>query len=146
MERTVDYSKIERQHEAMKKDMRRLRAVATNRPEGLSADGLRELLGNEIARLHECLRKHFRLEEQGGYLDAVIAAHRGHAPTVSRLLQQHSEILAELEDAARACRCRVSLQKTTTSVLRILDVLGEHEAEEHRVMQEAVLDDLGTGD
>jgi hypothetical protein len=144
MEGPVDFSEIQRQHEELKKIINHLQGGAAQESSTASAEHRRAALQDEVARLRASLVEHFRMEEEGGYLEAATAAGQGNS--VSRLQQQHAEILDALGRIADACRSGGAVDRATTDVRHVLGRLREHEAEECRLMQNAVIDDIGVGD
>ncbi len=144
MERTVTFREIERQHEKLKKVIIHLQQTATRASKDPSEKSWRSALQDEVARLRASLVEHFRIEEEGGYLEAATAA--GHGHSVSRLQQQHVEILDTLAHISESCRSGRALTEASAGVLQVINRLREHEAEECGLMQDAVIDDIGVGD
>jgi len=139
------YSAIMEQHEALKEDMARLRSTASG-PQGVPDEGWRADMRDQAAELRECLRKHFELEEVGGYLEPVLEKRPGLGRSVCRLHNQHGEILIELDSVDDACRKEAPVAEIGNLALRVLDLLRQHEAEESDLIQGALGDDLAGGD
>jgi len=144
MEGPVDFSEIKRQHEELKKILNHLQGSAAQGPSTASAEQRRVALREEVVRLRASLVEHFRMEEEGGYLEAATEAGQGYS--VARLQRQHTEILDALGQVAEACRSGGALDRAAARVREVIGQLREHEAEECRLMQDAVIDDIGTGD
>jgi len=145
MDDTALYSAIMEEHEALKEDIARLRSAASG-PQGMPDERWRADMLGQLAKLRECLRKHFELEDVGGYLEPVMEKRPGLGRSVCRLHNQHDEILIELGNVNDACRKEAPTAEIVTRALRVLDLLRKHEAEESDLIQGALGDDLGVGD
>ena len=78
-------------HEALLEDLRKLEQEAKSLPH----QGLAELRGRlDVTRQH--IADHFRLEEQNGYMDAVIKREPRLERTIEQLAQEHRELLESL--------------------------------------------------
>lgn len=134
---------IRDQHEILNRDVCRLRAAAKSRPQGMSDERWRALALGETRKLRESLRKHFALEEMGGYLQVVVEKHPGLVAAVRRLGEQHAEILNALDSVESAC-CRAAPPDEIESLaLRGLTLLEKHQHAESDLIQEALGSDLG---
>ncbi|MBP1684409.1 MAG: Hemerythrin cation binding domain [Deltaproteobacteria bacterium] len=143
MQRTVEFSEIQRQHKELMRLITHLQTTATEASTTVSAEQRRAALQDEVAQLRASLVEHFQMEEEGGYLEAATAAGQGHS--VARLQRQHEEILDALRRVADACRGG-ALDEATAGARNVISRLREHEAEECRLMQNAITDDIGVGD
>jgi len=137
---------ITQQHQELKREIARLQERASNRPADVSDERWREAAIEEVAKLRACLRKHFALEEAGGYLDPVTEKRPPLMRNVHQLLAQHGEILHELDRIEAACRKKSPIADTTVIVFNALALLREHEASEAELVQAVLNDDIGTVD
>ncbi len=109
--------------------------------------GLLQLLGD----LANDLLKHFNLEEEGGFLSAVLSRAPQKAQIVQRLQREHAEITRRLDKVVKdveAVRRHddwsvLDIRRRTTAVLSLLDA---HEAAEASLIQETYLQDEGGPD
>ena len=109
---------------------------------------------DEIVRLLDGLRKffvlHFQKEESAGLFDVVAERAPHLTRLVSRLTQEHYELLARIDNLVRFAR-RGTGQPLCWHMLslRLRDFtkkLQQHESEENGLLQMAYCDDLGTKD
>ena len=108
-------------------------------------------LGDLLTDLAEHLRRHFRLEEEGGYLSVDPELDPGKRRIVQTLLDQHRDferrLAAVLDRARRAEEAGVRLpQDFAATVDELLDEIRRHESAENELLQKLVLHDLGGGD
>ncbi len=131
----MEYPEIKQQHDHLRDEMARL--VGILRDAGTRA-GV-DLVG-EARALQAELQKHFETEESEGYLEVVLESRPGWSRRVDRLREQHREILREfgtlVEDEA-------DLVKRFRDAL---DMVHQHDLEESDLVQQAVIEDLGSGD
>lgn len=102
-----------------------------------------------MADLERELGRHFRLEEQGGYLmDALEVAPR-HARRAAQLERQHERFRKEatelLERARLASRSSREWQAIQQDFQDFADALLEHEQAENEIIADAFLGDQGGG-
>ena len=140
------FDEIGRQHGRLLDQITELRRLAS--PLGGSERGAaaRARLVREIGGLCQGMRRHFAFEEEGGYLDAVVAARPGLFFNVSRLQREHAEFLREGESLSADLQGPLAPEEARTRLVRLLDQLGRHQYEEHQLLQQAIADDLGGGD
>ncbi|MFN8625100.1 MAG: hemerythrin domain-containing protein [Candidatus Binatia bacterium] len=143
MQQTIEFSEIQRQHEELKKTISHLQDTAARASGSLSDERWRALLLEELALLRTSLVEHFGMEEDGGYLEAAVVAGQEHS--VARLEHQHAEILDALDRIGDSCRGG-ALDRAIAGVRDLIGRLREHEAAECRLVQNAVIDDIGVGD
>jgi hypothetical protein len=139
-------SEIKREHETLREEVQRLRAAARSRPDYMSEERWRAIALEEVRKLRDCLRSHFKLEETGGYLDGVIEKRPGMLRAVRKLEEQHGTILTELERVEDACSVKAPIDEIERLALRGLDLLQKHEFAESDLIQEALGSDLGVAD
>ena len=146
IDETAEYREMLEQHELLQADIACLRATASPQADPTPDAQLRAALRQGVTRLQEKLRQHFAFEEEGGFLEPVIAVRPGLSRTVFRLLQQHVEILFELDHLEHCFDTAASLAQVRVSVLKIVEFVDQHEVEETDLLQQALLEDLGVGD
>ncbi len=132
----MDYREITHQHQALRRTIVRLRDLTTA-PRRCP----RSLLVSEIRSLRTELRDHFEREEEGGYLDVVLAERPGWSRRVEKLRLQHVQILTELEHLTD-----IDDEQLGTSLGEVLDLVRRHDVAESSMLQEAVVVDLGDAD
>lgn len=137
-------------HEMVRQNGQLLTQIAELRSLAVPPAGTACATGGHVAErlggLCQGMRCHFAFEEEGGYLDVVVAARPGLFFNVSRLQREHAELLREGECLAEALRAAPTGTEARTRLVRLLDQIGRHQHEEHRLLQQALADDLGTGD
>jgi iron-sulfur cluster repair protein YtfE (RIC family) len=108
----------------------------------------------EIVKLLDGLRRffvlHFQKEECAGLFDVVTERAPHLTRIVSRLTQEHYELLARIDNLVRFAR-RGTGQPLCWHMLSLrlrdfIKKLHEHESEENGLLQMAYCDDLGTKD
>jgi hypothetical protein len=115
--------------------------------------GLSESAGRLVGRLTEMqasLQRHFRFEEQGGYMSHILADAPYLGRAAQELLAEHGR-LSDCLDSLIAAVAGVQPESLVTHTVRdqvrewVLLVRG-HEARENRLMQQACNQDIGTDD
>jgi hypothetical protein len=126
-------------HRALLGDLRALREeVVSGGPGGVAAG---------LDAVRTALEKHFRFEEENGYLDSVVERQPHLGRAVERLHEQHRRLLGALD----ALRAEADGAKGLTEGLRervegwIAEV-RRHERSENLLVQDAFLLELGTED
>ena len=114
---------------------------------GLALDRtLSDALVERLERLCDHLREHFALEEEGGYLQEVIDRRPGLQSRVAGLRRQHAAFLGEGAALSHHLLGARVPHDALARVVRLLEALRRHEIAEHDLLQQAFLDDLGSGD
>lgn len=107
-------------------------------------------MGARVAAVREIVAQHFRLEEEGGYLQEPVAAAPQLARRAQALLADHAAILADLDRLAeRLAGSPCDLKCWTEAwheLAAVLARLEQHEHDEHEFWQTAFAGDLGAGD
>jgi len=143
-ETATRFHEMLRQHGQLLNQIAELRSLATPPAgNGRATDGR---VAERLGGLCQGMRSHFAFEEEGGYLDVVVAARPGLFFNVTRLQKEHAEFLREGESLTQALRGSTPRAEARTRLVRLLDQIGRHQHEEHRLLQQAIADDLGAGD
>ncbi|GMU24715.1 MAG: hypothetical protein AMXMBFR13_47880 [Phycisphaerae bacterium] len=106
---------------------------------------------DHVGRFRDHLRKHFTLEEEGGYLEAVIDRQPGLTAEVERLRHEHDE-LGHLLDAIHVALSRTGendrllISDCCFRLQNVLKYLKDHEERENLMVISVFTDDLGTKD
>ncbi|MFN7974270.1 MAG: hemerythrin domain-containing protein [Acidobacteriota bacterium] len=112
------------EHSALKR-----RAVTL---EGLVTDPVR--LDAELGAIEGILRKHFDMEEVGGYMSAVRSVAPGEEANLRRLRGDHDDLWGRLRQL-RQMTSRAAPEGELRDRLREwLDLLARHESEEHQLI------------
>lgn len=107
---------------------------------------MRDALVERLTRLCDRLREHFLQEEDGDYLHDVVVQRPGLQTRVAHLQRQHGTFLNEGDSLTRALLGERAPRDWPARVVRFLEGLRRHEIAEYDLLQEAFLDDLGSGD
>ncbi len=148
------FGRIEQEHDHLQETIESIRAVlhkvrrTADTPAGL---GWASELADVLTNFHDELFRHFRDEEQSGFLAEMerIFPHAKHR--IDLLCREHDRILAEIRDilaativyAAGRAPEPLSLQRWTLS---ILDRISQHEHDEGELLQKLLNTDLGQAD
>ncbi len=144
-------ARIRAEHERVMKVVQEIRAIiGAQTPAGRFSQwrhALLQLLGD----LANDLLKHFDLEEEGGFMSAVLSRTPQNAPIVQRLQREHAEITRRLNKVVMDVEAVsqdnnssvLDIRRRTMAVLSLLDA---HEAAEESLIQETYLQDEGGPD
>ena len=96
------------------------------------------------------LQTHFEFEEEEDYFPALVQLAPRKAAVVEQLMQEHREMLAEVEDLIQIARDDLDTAKDTTDLAnqfaRFREMLEAHEHEENLLLQDVYTEDIGTKD
>jgi len=110
----------------------------------------RRRLREVVDRLLTTLPRHFRFEEQGGYLTEVVARYPTWSTDVEQLRREHGELLScveELRDLLeRQAEARELAEPVRRLVQEVIAHIHAHERHENRLVQEAFNLDVGSAD
>jgi hypothetical protein len=107
------------------------------------------LVRDSLLSLGSHLKTHFAFEEFGGFMEEVVGALPNASPQVEYLKQDHQTILAESERLCRMARGGSPSSETSQlrkNILHLLELLNRHEHTEIELIQEALMNDIGTTD
>lgn len=108
-------------------------------------------LSEKLTRFHDKIFRHFREEEETGFLEELRRDNPSATHQLDALQADHATILADVRALLGATLAygegkptsRPRLRRWTTS---ILDQLSEHERQETELLQRTYCEDLGLGD
>ena len=132
---------LRRAHAELRKDLRELEAAART-PAGAGGEELRACLGLTGAHLTE----HFRLEEQNGYMDAVLQRDPNRERAVRHLQDEHRRLAASLDALLEAAAGRGPPEALRAGVLSWVERVRDHEARENALVQDTFNVDLSAED
>ncbi|MCS6817236.1 MAG: hemerythrin domain-containing protein [Blastocatellia bacterium] len=95
------------------------------------------------------LRRHFELEEEGGFMEEVLRRWPHATPQVEALRAEHERLLQETEALLQVSRHVAEDQPIdawAAACGRLLSAIQEHEWRENRLIQEVFCLDVGGGD
>ncbi|MGA7303565.1 MAG: hemerythrin domain-containing protein [Rhodothermales bacterium] len=144
-------SRIQEEHESLKSTMAAIRAELES---GVSDADFPDWKLGFIWRLRDfqsALLKHFDLEEDGGFMQDLVAISPGCAVRVDRLKQEHDEVIPRLNgltDQLKVMPARHGgeLDRVIAGVIDLFDMLECHEAAERELIQDVYFQDIGVGD
>ena len=124
----------------------RLRAMIAAPAATLQEHRWRALWLREMDLLQRLMARHFRDEEDGGYMAEVVAKKPGLADKVDRLHGQHAVMLAHVTELCGEALDRVDHDTFGDHVIRLLIALAAHEEHETELWQSTLWTDVGGGD
>lgn len=129
-------------HAALLADLRELeQAVCPSREEGLAE------LHARLGAAHAHITKHFRFEEQNGYMDAVRKREPRLERTVLHLAEEHRQLAQALDALVQEAETAVGPDSGFDERIRAwVDRLRQHEARENELFQNAFNLDIGAED
>jgi hypothetical protein len=133
------------QHGSLAIDVDLLHVLAMSAHDVLPPARMRALLDRELRDLAAALQVHFGFEELGGYLIEEIATAPGLQRQAAALEGQHRTIVVGV-DRLIARVGDDDLEDVKRGIAELLDVLGEHERGENRLLLDAVDRDVGVVD
>jgi iron-sulfur cluster repair protein YtfE (RIC family) len=110
---------------------------------------VRDTVLDQLDKLDHCLAEHFKREEEGGFLEDVMAAVPRFADEAGRLLKEHEEMLRHLRELAREARENVEVFRTdwqsfAATMRNLIRQLTSHELRENSLLQRAANVSNGT--
>jgi iron-sulfur cluster repair protein YtfE (RIC family) len=141
----------------IKEDHHRLESIITQltteitRVPPAAFDGWKLSLLRKLRDFQNELRKHFDLEEHGGFMEEVISHAPRYVSRVEALVSEHEEvcesldaILTDLKAATSPAMWREA--RIAPRLTEMFETLKEHESEENSLIQDTYFQDLGVGD
>ncbi len=118
-------------------------ALATDNKD---AGEIEKLVGNLVRRM----RSHFQDEEEGGYMSKALECAPRLTPLAEQLHQQHATLLEIAGRLSSHVGTKAGTEPWWTELAEIFDgfakQLLKHESQENDLVQEAFIQDIGTGD
>ncbi len=144
-------ARIRAEHERIMKVVQGIRAIIAAQTPAEQFSQWRHALLQLLGDLANDLLKHFDLEEEGGFMSAVLSRAPQKAPIVQRLQREHAEItrrlsklVMDVEAVSQGNDSSVlDIRQRTTAVLSLLDT---HGAAEKSLIQETYVQDEGGPD
>ena len=136
---------IRQQHDEVLTHVDRLGRLFHGEARGLPHARARQLVRQHLAALHAVLVRHFAAEEEGGYMAELLRDRPDLSRRAARISAQHAELLRAYE-VAIAGAPHARLEVLRENVDELIQQLREHEAAERRLVEDAVLQDLGASD
>jgi hypothetical protein len=104
-------------------------------------------MGNRLASARKEVTEHFAWEEKSGWTGAVLKQAPRLEHAVRHLVQQHRELAQSLDTLIDEAAAIPHVDETfREKVLRWIERVREHEAQENELLEEAFVADLGAGD
>ena len=105
-----------------------------------------DLLAHRLSTTRDEVSAHFKLEEEGGYLDDAVSYAPQWIGQGQRLLDQHAELLGRIETLLKMVTSKAGRKPNWDEIEQqgheFVSLLIEHEKEESTLIQEAYEDDL----
>jgi len=112
-----------------------------------SSDRSRADLGAALQRLRDDWVEHVHFEEQGGYMEAVLAKKPNLERTVRHLLAEHAAMIRALDDVVRDAKAiAVEDASLRGKVSAWLATMRQHESKENTLVEETFSLDTGVED
>lgn len=131
---SLDPVDLSRQHHALRVEIAELRGMIDSRLAPQRNDRYHAMLAVLVGRLGDRLKAHFEAEECDGFL-AALAADPLLADEAERLCAAHATMLGDAHRLSDVLRAPDAPPDAVARVLRWLDALQRHEADEHEVVQ-----------
>jgi type VI protein secretion system component VasF len=129
-------------HTALLRDLQELEKYVAP----TSSESLREL-GSRLEQVRTHLAEHFRFEEDGGYMAAVLKEEPRLSREVQELLTEHSQIALTLDAIIEEVARVLTVQNSSRQRIHAwLQKIRHHESREHSLVQEAYYSSGATGD
>jgi hemerythrin len=140
------FEKIRQEHRELEREVGQLRNLLATPPQAIE----RPALFDVVDRLCTTLGRHFRYEEQGGYLAQVVSRFPNWSAEVEHLRQQHGELRHEIGEARGLLEEETDWAQQALEIHRRLNdwvaKLASHQDRENRLYQEAFNLDVGQGE
>lgn len=144
-------SRVQEEHAGLK---RTIASIRDDLRSGVKDAEFAEWRLNFVWRLRDfqnTLLKHFDLEEDGGFMQDLVAVSPGCAARVDRLKQEHDEAIPRLNELTEQLKGMASkrldeLERFSTGLIDLFDMLERHEAAERELIQDVYFLDIGVGD
>jgi hypothetical protein len=133
---------IQRAHRMLLADLSRLEEVGCSPATGTIAELSTQLL---IVQTH--LVRHFRLEEQDGYMDAVLKRDPGQERAVQQILGEHQQLPGSLAALLKDVSDRQSIDEgLRLRIAEWIEKVRRHESRENLLIENVLNQDTGAED
>lgn len=143
--------RIELDHERLRNQSNRLlKTLEIKVPELSFLDWKMEMLARLRDYEHQ-LKKHFDIEEHGGFMERVRRKAPHHVSRVERLEKEHEHLLSQLDRSIRILKginapCSAGISRVQGRIRKLIEQLNDHEQIEHELLQDIYYTDYGSGD
>jgi hypothetical protein len=133
---------VKEAHAALLEELGKLELIAaTNSPQAFPA------LRSRLADAHILITEHFRSEEENGFMKAIQESQPCLKRDVQHLVNEHSRLMQWLDALiAQATAAGHMNESIRAGVRRWLDKVRDHETQENKLVEDAFLVDVGSGD
>lgn len=143
--------KIREEHERIKGEMNKIRQMIRAH---VSREGFAKWRMDLLWLLRDfqnTLRKHFDLEEEGGFMADVVKVAPQHLGVVRRLESEHEKMMASLDEISESLKNQnekddLKLEEVRRRIGEFFALLESHEAAEGDLMETTYLQDEGMAD
>lgn len=126
-------------HKALMRDLQDLLSETGEMPHAV--------LHSRLLRTKHDLAKHFRLEEEGGYLESLRSQQPHLNTAIDMLVDEHHKLLTSLDEIlANLNQPEPQLADVREQCHRWVHEVRSHEIRENDLIQDAFLHDCGSGD
>lgn len=133
---------LARAHAALLKDLRRLKK-SLSLPD---PDNLQEAM-DRLDVLSRRLEQHFRLEEENGYMDAVLARSPYLERTIAKLKDDHEQLLKTARQISEAASTGRRIDDIfRDQIIAFIEAVRDHEKRENILIEDAFNQDIGNED
>ena len=144
-------SLIQEEHDSLKETMAAIRSDLESDEREADFSNWRLNFVWRLRDFQNALLKHFDLEEDGGFMQELVAVSPGCTARVALLKQEHEDIiprLNELTDELKEMTSRqpITLNRIAAGLIDLFDLLERHEAAERELIQDVYFQDIGVGD
>jgi hypothetical protein len=144
-------SRIEQEHADLRKVIKEIETDIRKEPSKEDFTAWKLDFMRRFRDFQNELVKHFDLEEEGGFMEDLVARAPHHARQVDALELEHEDIATRLgaiaDDLKRMNEHTMSeLPGVRKRVQEVLEVLHSHEEAERDLIQKAYFQDIGVGD
>lgn len=144
-------SRVQEEHESLKSTMASIRAEMALGAQAAHFSDWRLNFVWCLRDFQNALLKHFDLEEDGGFMTDLVAISPGCAARVAILKQEHEDIIPRLNELTEELKGMTSkqpveLERITTGIIDLFELLERHEAAERELIQDVYFQDIGVGD
>jgi iron-sulfur cluster repair protein YtfE (RIC family) len=141
---------IEEDHHRLESIISQLTTEITREPPA-AFDGWKLSILRKLRDFQNELRKHFDLEEHGGFMDEVISHAPRYVSRVEALVSEHDAVSESLEAILTHVKAATAPAmwreaRIPARLTELFETLREHESEENTLIQDTYFQDLGVGD
>jgi hypothetical protein len=130
-------------HASLLEDLRKLEQSLRAGGAGVSTLDVR----TQLASTHTHITNHFGFQEQNGWRDSVRKQEPRLDHAVQNLLEEHRQLVQSLNTLSGEAEAIEDLDDAfRDKVLRWIHRVRDHEARENDLLEDAIVEDLGTGD